>query len=165
MKRKILLILFCSIIIMSFTQDNASYSYTAIIMTRTDLENSIKFTDAKDLKEAGKIYCKDSLIYIVERYKGIHVINNVNPSAPLKSGFIIIPGCIDLAIKDHFLFADNAVDLVSIDIAAFPAISVAARIKKAFPELTPPDLDYIPNEYTIQNRPTNTVIVGWEIIK
>jgi hypothetical protein len=131
-------------------------------MERADLEVSIKFRDAIDIINPGKIYYKDETIYLNERYKGIHVIDNHAPSAPQNIGFINIPGCIDIAIKNNSLLADNATDLVALDISDLEHLSVTDRIQNVFPESTPPDLDYIPYMFTKANRPRNTIIVGWE---
>ena len=69
-----------------------------------------------------------------------------------------------MTIKNTSLFADNATDLVAIDLSNPENLTVTNRIINAFPEATPPDLDYIPYMFTIANRPRNTVIVGWERI-
>jgi len=138
--------------------------YFPVLMERDDLEVSIKLRDAQEIINLGKIYYKDQIIYLNERYKGIHVIDNHNPSDPQNIGFINIPGCIDIAIKNNSLLADNATDLVAINIADPVQLSVTERIQNVFPESTPPDLDYIPYMFTVVNRPRNTVIVGWEKI-
>jgi hypothetical protein len=143
--------------------DNSKYS--PLFMTRTELEKSITFLPKKDLNQPGKIYLKDNYIFIVEKYKGIHVINNQDPATPVNIGFIRVPGCMDLAIKANILYADNAVDLVAINISDFSNLSVAKRINNVFPEINPPDRNYIPTAYVKEQRPENTVIVGWELAK
>jgi hypothetical protein len=135
--------------------------YTPILMTRTQLENSISFHPARDFIRPGKIYTKGQYIFINEKFKGIHVIDNLDPSNPKKLGFIVVPGSIDIAIKESSLYVDNATDLVAIDISNINDLKVTDRIVNAFPELIPPDADVVPNNY-ISNRPANTVIIGWE---
>ena len=78
-------------------------------MERTELEKSVKFRDTQEIENPGKIYYKDQVIYLNEKYKGIHIIDNSNPESPKNIGFINLPGCIDIAIKNNSLFADNAV--------------------------------------------------------
>ena len=135
--------------------------YEPLIMERASMENSIAFEDNRQLTDAGKIYAYGSYILINEKYEGIHIFENFDPRSPRKIGFIKIPGCIDMAVKDAVLYADNAVDLVAIDISKLPAITLEKRIKGIFPELTPPDLDYVPMQFTVDRRPENTVIVKW----
>lgn len=130
--------------------------YTAVYMLRDSLERSIKYTAARDMKKTGKIYLKGTLIFINEKYEGIHVVDNHDPSNPQKIGFISIPGCIDIAAKDNILYADNAVDLVAIDLANIPQISVTKRIPYVFPNLVPPDGLYH------QSEPGKGIIVGWK---
>lgn len=159
------LLLFIAILFSSSRDDFDNPSeYFPILMERPELEASIKFRNAQDIINPGKIYYNDHFIYLNERYKGIHIIDNHMPSDPQNIGFINIPGCIDMTIKNTSLFADNATDLVAIDLSNPENLTVTNRIINAFPEATPPDLDYIPYMFTIANRPRNTVIVGWERI-
>jgi hypothetical protein len=139
--------------------------YKPILMERTELEKSIIMEAPADLISPAKIYVKGSYIFISEKFKGVHVIDNHNPSKPDKIGFIRIPGCVDMAIKGNILYADNAVDLVSIafDSTNWGNLQVTDRIKNVFPEITPPDGDYIPSEFSYHNRPDNTIIVGWKL--
>ncbi len=141
------------------------YNYSAIIMSRAELEKSIEFQAARPIIQIGKIYKKGSFIFITEKYKGIHVIDNTNPSTPIKAGFIRVPGCIDISVKNNSLYADNSVDLVTIDIGNLPEVKVTERIKNIFPEPLPPDLRYIPYKFSKENRPENTIIVEWKKIR
>lgn len=140
----------------------AETSYTPIFMTRASLESSVASTDPQKLLEPGKMVVFNNYIFLNEKFKGIHVIDNSNPQSPQKVSFIRIPGCIDLAVKNNLLYADNAVDLVAINISNVTQVSVAYRSKDAFPELTPPDLGYLPSLYTPENRKEGLIIVGWK---
>jgi hypothetical protein len=143
---------------------NNPSEYFPVLMERDDLEVSVKFCDAREIANPGKIYYKDQVIYLNEKYQGVHVIDNSDPFNPQNSGFINIPGCIDIAIKNNSLLADNATDLVAIDISNVENLSLTDRIQNVFPESTPPDLDYIPYMFSVANRPQNTIIVGWKKI-
>src|SRR5690349_11420624 len=83
--------------------------YKPLLMSREQLNNSITFLPPRDLKNPGKIYYKDGYIFVNEKYKGVHIINNQNPENPQNIKFIQIPGCIDMAMKDNMLYVDNAV--------------------------------------------------------
>ena len=165
MKKILYLLLFSIPILMSSSDDSASVDFYPILMERTELERSVFIRDVQDIVNPGKIYYKDNIIYLNEKFKGIHVIDNTNPSAPVNLGFINIPGCIDIAIKNNSLMADNAVDLVSIDLTnGILDLTVTRRVRNVFPEPTPPNLDFIPHIYNKTNRPDNTIIVGWEAV-
>lgn len=116
--------------------------YTPVYMTRQELNNSVKFENARSLKKTGKIFMKGSYVFIGERYEGVHVIDNRNPREPKNVGFIAISGNVDVATKGNVLYADNAVDLVAIDISNLPVIKVLKRVEESFPEanqVRPPD--------------------------
>jgi len=141
--------------------EDVTTAYSPIYMTRTQLESSIAYLESEDFINPGKIYYKGDYIYVTEKYKGIHIIDNRNISNPVKSGFIRIPGCVDLAIKNNILYADNAVDLVAIDLNSLPELVVTERVKGTFPDLIPPDANMMPEEYETENRPDNMIIVEW----
>jgi hypothetical protein len=135
--------------------------YSPILMKKSDLLTSIFMEQAREFVNPGKIYMYGQQIYIVDLYTGIHVIDNQVPENPQKTGFIHIPGTVDLAIKNNVLYADNAIDLVAIDLANYPVINIIDRVAAIFPEHTPPDLEWIPYAYSAHSRPDDTVIVGW----
>ncbi|MGB0178258.1 MAG: hypothetical protein ACPF9D_13920, partial [Owenweeksia sp.] len=136
--------------------------FKAILMERAELEKSIKLVDPQPLVNAGKIYIKDHLLFINEKYRGVHVYDNSNPAQPEILGFITIPGNIDISVDGNIIYADNAVDLVAFNYDG-NTIQMLDRNRDIFPELSPPDLPgSIPYEYTKEQRPDNTVIVRWE---
>lgn len=112
-------------------------NYTPVFMKRADLEKSVSYQpEGRALENPGKIYYKSPYIYINERYKGVHVINNSDPYNPVKEGFIVAPGCIDMAIKGNVMYLDNSVDLVVVDLSTK---QVTKRIKDVFPEPSSPE--------------------------
>jgi hypothetical protein len=166
MKKILFIILISSLFLIS--SDHAYHrqsAYYPVLMERTELEKSVFSRDPQEIIKTGKIYYKDSFIFLNEMYKGIHVIDNSNPENPENIGFINIPGCIDIAIKSNSLLADNATDLVAVDLSnGLDRLTVTRRVRNVFPESTPPDLDFIPYEFNHSNRPENTIIVRWEPI-
>ena len=132
-------------------------TYSPVFMSRDVLEKSVSYIPgARDMVWTGKIYYRAPYIYVNERYKGVHVINNTNPAHPVKEGFILAPGCIDMAVKGNILYLDNAVDLVSFDL---DSKQVTKRIRDVFPEPIPPDDNsFIP----YYNRPKGYILVEWK---
>ncbi|MDR3142646.1 MAG: hypothetical protein LBU37_13115 [Tannerellaceae bacterium] len=129
--------------------------YKPVFMKRGDLEKSVSFQQGeRALTNPGKIYCKPPYIYINERYKGVHIINNTDPAHPVAEGFIVAPGCLDMAVKEHILYLDNAVDLVAFDLVAG---QVCQRVKNVFPEPIAPD-----NSYYSGIKEEDMVIVEWK---
>ncbi len=167
MKKLIFLLFFTLIFLLSSCPDDGDYyenyysNYAPILMTRENLEKSIQFQKSQPLKNTGKIYFSDSLIFINEKYYGIHIINNSNPANPASIAFIAIPGCIDMAVKNNVLYADNAVDLAAIEFNIQDLTLKVNRTRNIFPEIASPDGKNIEFEFQKENRPPNTIIVGW----
>ena len=103
--------------------------YKPVYMTLKEFrETQIKAEAAKPVTMPGKIYLYKHYIFLNEPGFGIHVIDNSNPSAPKNISFISIPGNVDLAVKDDYLYADSYGDLVVFDISN-PANAVAKEFK------------------------------------
>ncbi len=71
----------------------------------------------RELKNPGKLYSYENYLLINEISEGLHIVNNEDPSNPIIEAFIPIPGNVDMAVKNNILFADNYMDLISIDIS------------------------------------------------
>ena len=157
LKKVFLLLVVAFLAIMAREPINREEIYTPVFISRETLENSVKYVPgARDMIQTGKIYYLAPYIYVNERYKGVHVINNTNPARPVNEGFILAPGCLDMAVKGNILYLDNAVDLVSFDLVSK---QVTKRIQNAFPEPVPPNDFYYFNYY---NRPEGYVLVEWK---
>lgn len=83
-------------------------------------------------KKTGKIYIYNDLLFINEPNRGIHIYNNVNPSAPVNLAFLQIPGNVDLAISNNILYADSYVDLLAFDISTISNIKQVKRLNDVF---------------------------------
>ncbi|MEO8412453.1 MAG: hypothetical protein ABI472_02290 [Ginsengibacter sp.] len=97
-----------------------SYSYTfyqPIYKTTEEVRANIKSNPAQEIVEPGKIVILGNYIFLNEIDKGIHIIDNSNPSSPKNIAFVDIPGNEDLAIKGNTLYADLYTDLVSLDVS------------------------------------------------
>ncbi|PTQ95837.1 hypothetical protein C8P68_105348 [Mucilaginibacter yixingensis] len=139
-------------------------TYYPVMMTREALEKSVSFHPAAPIDTPSKVYYQSNYILILQQGKGVHVIDNSTPSRPVNRGYISIPGCLDVAIKDNTLYANNAVDIVAIDLSNIGSstVTVAKRVKNIFNEMSSPDEKSLPDEFSVANRPPNSVIVGWE---
>jgi len=132
-----------------------------VYMDRASFKKSVKISNSEDIVQPGKIYFKDNFIFINESMKGIHVIDNTNPSAPVFVSFIEIPGNVDMAIKDSILFADSFVDLVALDISDINNIKEVGRVDSIFPFMLPPLLDE--NTFPFETVDASKgIVVGWE---
>ncbi|MCH2022778.1 MAG: hypothetical protein MK207_09895 [Saprospiraceae bacterium] len=92
--------------------DNNELSYKTAEEMR---QKAIELKTSQPLKNPGKIYIKDDMLLINEMGKGIHLVFNENPAKPKKVGFVKIPGNIDVAMKGDIIYADNYMDLVTLN--------------------------------------------------
>jgi len=137
--------------------------YTANVpqyMSYEEMRQPVKSKAGFAIGTAGKIYIKDNYLFVNEKYKGIHVFDNSNPASPVNLAFLDIPGNVDLAVKGNYLYADNYVDLIVLDISNLNAPVEVARIKDIFPYTIPETSGM----YPICNIDKEQgVIVGWQV--
>src|SRR5688500_11441388 len=103
-----------------------------VYTTVQELRESIEITAPEPLHGVGQLYLKDNLIFVNDPGKGIHIIDNSNPSQPLPKKFLKIPGNFDLAIKGNILYADSYVDLVALDISDINSVEETGRLEGVF---------------------------------
>jgi LVIVD repeat len=109
----------------TYTQWNPVYK------TDAELKTPPQYQAARPLKNTGKIYFYDKYILVNELKQGIHVIDNTNPAAPINVGFISIGGNVDIAVQGNYLYADNYMDLITLDISTItnpPAVPMKCSI-------------------------------------
>ncbi|TAE68219.1 MAG: hypothetical protein EAZ85_14440 [Bacteroidetes bacterium] len=138
-------------------KEPAGSKYTPILMTRQQLNNSFAIQSPRTMKNTGKIYAYASYIFVNEKYEGFHIISNSNPSSPQKIAFVKIPGNIDIAVKGNRLFADNGVDLLTINIANPMEPTLLFRNQNELPSLLDPDGN------RFYGGDANRIVVGWKL--
>ncbi|MCP9769608.1 hypothetical protein EGI22_17025 [Lacihabitans sp. LS3-19] len=134
---KKLLILFSTVFLNWSCTDDCTQTRTyrttiPISIGQEQLKNSITTKEPQDLVNPSKIYAYENYLIICETKKGLHIIDNSNPSSPLKLSFLNIPGVIDMAVKDNILYVDNYTDLVALDISNPKSITEVGRLKNMF---------------------------------
>ena len=87
---------------------------------------------AQAFENVGKIFVLGNTIYISDKGKGVHIIDNSDPSNPTKTNFISIYANNDVAVKNNILFADNSSDLIAIDISDLNNVKTTKRITNVF---------------------------------
>ena len=118
-------------------KDKVTKTYTLITPVytlKTSFLGSINGNTAQPIGTIGRIYTKDQFIYLNEPDKGIHVIDNSDPTHPKQIAFFNIPGNSDLAIKGNTLYADMYRELLAIDISDPRHINVTGMTANAFPD-------------------------------
>ncbi|MDQ2657405.1 MAG: hypothetical protein M3Y60_08275, partial [Bacteroidota bacterium] len=109
------------------------YTYfEPVYTTVAEIRSSVELVAPQPIAATGTIYFKDGYLYVNEPGKGIHIIDNKNPSNPVPLSFLKIPGNYDLAIKGSTLYADSYVDLVAFDISNIGAVHEINRLQGVF---------------------------------
>lgn len=140
---------------------SAPANYEPILMLRSDMEASVKLGNAREIESPGKMWLYNDLIFLIEQYKGIHIIDNSNPAATKTIGFIQVDGCTDITMKGNIMYANNAVDMIGIKSSTdFSSVNIVTRHRNMLPPITSPE----PwgDSYYYGKLPENTVIVRWE---
>ncbi|TDB68165.1 LVIVD repeat-containing protein [Arundinibacter roseus] len=133
-------------------------AYVPVYATAADLDK-VETLPARALKAPGKIYIKDTYLFVNEQGEGIHIIDNRDPASPEKISFVSILGNYDMAVKGNFLYADNARDLIVLDISNPLKIKVVKRIPSAIPQNNYPPYTNIYFECVDSEK---GAVVGWE---
>jgi hypothetical protein len=134
--------------------------YAPVYLSFEDLRTSVNVEQGTELKNPGKIYYKDSYIFIVEELKGIHVFDNTNPASPVNKSFIKLPGVVDISIAGNILYADSFVDLVVLDVQDIENIKEVGRVKDILPYTVPVVPTDFPMGVIDQER---GVVVDWDL--
>lgn len=130
--------------------------YEPVYQTSAEVKAAISVQPPHQLTDLGRIYFKDGYLFINERGKGIHIIDNRNPAAPVALSFLNIPGNFDLAIQGSILYADSYVDLVAFSIADLSDIREVKRLENLF------------NNYVSMGRAVSSesgILTGWREVE
>lgn len=132
--------------------------YKALSAVRAEMKTSAP----QPLDKTGKIYLYKNFIFLNEYDKGVHIVDNSDPAKPVNLSFLPIPGNIDIAIKDNYLYADSYSDLVVFDISDISDIKPLKFLSNTFPgrgrsyyyNNSNPDssmviVDYMPRDTTV----------------
>lgn len=90
--------------------------------------SKIKWMDAQQVENPGKIYIYGHYLLINEVKRGIHIYENADPANPQAIGFIEMIGNTDMAIKDNVLYADHLGSLVALKVEDFATLQELGRL-------------------------------------
>jgi hypothetical protein len=150
-------------IVSTSCEDEVYVKFTAnspVYMSYDSLRTGIAVKEQHILKNPGKIYFKDNMLFINELMEGIHVYDNANPEQPVYKAFLKIPGNVDMVIRGNYLFADSYVDLVVLDIVNIGSPVEKQRMTNAFDYQLP---EYDEKYELAEIDRKKGVVVGWEI--
>ncbi len=107
--------------------------YTPVYKKLSELRSEVKLTAATPLNGTAKLYVTGNRIYLSEKDKGVHVIDNSNPANPKNAAFINIPGNGDVVVRGNMMYADLYCDLATIEINNTNSIAVKNYLTNLLP--------------------------------
>jgi hypothetical protein len=116
---KMLLLVTAAFVFNGCVKDSAWQHYTIyrpLYKTLAQVQSELKSSTPVAIKEPGKLFTIGNYIFLNEKHKGIHIIDNSNPASPVNKAFISIPGNEDVAVYGNTLYADCFTNLFTIDI-------------------------------------------------
>ncbi|MGF1635672.1 MAG: LVIVD repeat-containing protein [Cyclobacteriaceae bacterium] len=129
--------------------------FEPVYMSTTEIRSSFEVRTPEVLENPGKIYLFGDYLFINEPSKGIHIVNNADPSNPTIIKFINLPGNYDMAVRGNSLYADSYMDLVVMDISNLDDIKITHRSEDIFTNILS----------TQVYNPELGVIVDWEEVE
>lgn len=139
----------------------SSKAATPVYLSYEELRGPLIIQMGRALVKAGKIYLYQDYLFVNEPNQGIHIYDNVDPDNPVSKGFIQLPGNIDIAIRDGYLYADSFIDLVVIDLNDPSAPALVKRIEDIFPYDPYQAIDTSGGVYLNSYDVTRGVVVGY----
>lgn len=169
MKKNCLLLLFvASLSFISCEKiDDSKYADYLIArpltISKAEFKTSVDIISPLPIKESGKIYAYQDYIFVNDRYRGVHVIDNSNPNSPKKISFIKIAGNVDISIKDDYLYADSLMDLIVLDISDINSIKIVNRLENVLRDnvVWPAEVDFFES---VNIDYENEILLGWETV-
>ena len=164
---KFFLFIFSIIIVVSCDKDEYEYYTlaTPVLISADEMRSSVQIVPPKDIIESGKIYAYGNYVFVNDKNKGVHIIDNTDPLNPTKISYINIPGNIDISVKDDILYANSFTDLVVFDISNINLITVKSRLKDVFPVyfITPLEADAV--DWSLAYSSNDSFVIDWVITR
>src|SRR5690606_31722936 len=118
---RIILFMICSILFLESCtlhteEDEMVSAYVPVYLPYSDIAK-IELQPQKKLGKTGKIYTISNMLLVSEPGEGVHIFDNSDRSKPSRITFISIPANQDTEMRNQILYADNGLDLVSIDLS------------------------------------------------
>jgi hypothetical protein len=166
MKKMLPLMTACLLLFLSSCSSDDDSRGTAlfavpIVKSLTGIRDGVSISAARQTNSDGKIYVSEDYVFYIAKEEGVHIFNNQDPANPVNMSFINIDGVHDIAVKGHYLYADNFIDLLVFDIADINNITLVKTIQNAieFTAVFPMEVDYY--DYMVQPGP-GEIVTGYK---
>lgn len=130
-----ILLLFSACTDMNMSDDFPPGPAFVPVYASVEWDAPVEMQPAKPTVTAGKIYAFRDYAFQVDQYKGIHIIDNAKSAGAKKIGFLQIPFCTEIAIRNSYLYTNHNNDMVVFNLANPTAPQLVKRLKDAFPAM------------------------------
>ena len=110
----------------TYTKATAKYS------DLSELRSTPLIGVVQKVENPGKIFVSENLLLIGEEGKGIHVIDNSDPTNPQTTLFLNVPGNREFYVEGDQIFAESHYDMLKIDISNTAQPVLVSRVENAF---------------------------------
>lgn len=104
-----------------------------VYLSFEELRQPATVVASSPLKKPAKFWRKDDYLFVSDLNAGIHIYNVANSNAPIEMAFVTVPGVVDIALKDNYLYADSYTDLLVLDISNPASPVEIKRVLDVFP--------------------------------
>lgn len=130
----------------------------------TDTDSQISLAGARAVEDPGQIYLLGDLLLMNDVGKGIHIIDNADPRAPINRGFLKVLGSENMVLRDGIVYVNQFNSLLAIDLRDVENIQVISRDENALKtndsdSFTPPLSGYF-FECVDSSK---GVVIGWRL--
>ncbi len=132
--------------------------FTPVLESLADIKNSFSVVDDYKIEKPGNIYTYGKYLLVGEKTKGIHILDNTNPSNPTPLKFINLHGNLNFSIYNDIILADNGPDLLSISFSDLNDIKIVNRAENVNTENVAGDkfiIDYTKSVQKIKRECNN----------
>ncbi len=136
-----------------------------VFMPVSEFRSAVAVEQPQPIVKQGKILFFNGYLYISQPEKGIHVIDNQNPSSPRNVAFIDLLGNADMQVRNNILYADSYIDLVWFDISDPAKPVYKGRKEEVFPQAFPPTENGFSIDYEKSMDRNNGIVVGWKKVE
>ena len=139
MKKLFIIIACLPILFASCTKDNATISLTfkkgtAVYADIEEIRTVELVSTPRMIENAGKLFIGENYILIGENGKGIHVLDNTDPSNPINIGFLQLPFTKEFFVDNDMIYAESQYDFIKIDLSDINNPVMVDRVEYAFAE-------------------------------
>ena len=157
----IAIISLCSCVDNTFDSVPSNVQAYVPVYADTNHRGPIAIEATRPVTNTGKIYVYGNYIFQNEINQGVHIIDNSDPTHPVKKAFLAIPFNTEMAIRSGHLYANSISDLLVINMTDPLHPEVVSTIKHAFPlvaQTHPPETGYF-----VCPDPSKGVVVDWKL--